>query len=54
VSAHRFGYSVVASTLHDTLAVASLPAPVRALLDDLGGTADAGPTAGPHLFVVAT
>jgi len=58
VSARRFGYSVVASTLHDERAVASLTAPVRALLDGLGGTADDGSTtvstAGPHLFVVAT
>ena len=56
--AFRFGYSVVASTLHDALAVASSTAPVRALLDDLGGTAGTPPpivsTAGPHLFVVAT
>jgi len=58
VIAFRFGYSVVASTLHDALAVASSTAPVRALLDDLGGTAGTPPpivsTAGPHLFVVAT
>ncbi len=58
MSASRFGYSVVASTLHDARAVASLTAPVRALLDDLGGTADnespTVSTSGPHLFVVAT
>jgi len=44
VSAFRFGYSVVASTLHDAKVVASLTAPVRALLDGLGGTADDGST----------
>ena len=44
MSAYRFGYSVVAATLHDERAVASLTAPVRALLDGLGGTADDGST----------
>ena len=56
----RFGYSVVASSLHDQQAVETLTAPVRGLLDDLGGAAvgldpqgaDAG--APPRIFVVAT
>ena len=56
----RFGYSVVASSLHDQQAVETLTAPVRGLLDDLGGavvgldrqSADAG--APPRIFVVAT
>jgi L-fucose isomerase-like protein len=55
VSAPRFGYSVVASTLHDAQAVSSLTAPMRALLDELGGVAiDDASLPGPHLFVVAT
>jgi L-fucose isomerase-like protein len=58
VNAHRFGYSVVASSLHDAQAVASLTAPVRALLDELGGAAvDAGGNAersSPNVYVVAT
>jgi L-fucose isomerase-like protein len=61
VSAPRFGYSVVASTLHDPDTVAAVTAPVRALLDELGGTvaAPGEPTVAvdpstPHLFVVAT
>jgi L-fucose isomerase-like protein len=60
VSGHRFVYSVVASTLHDPLTVATLTAPLRAVLDDLGGTAldvaDVGAVDRPlpHLFVVAT
>ncbi|HSP28482.1 MAG TPA: hypothetical protein VLN74_08030 [Ilumatobacteraceae bacterium] len=58
MSPSRFGYSIVASTLHDPHAVATLTAPVRALLDELGGAVvdargpDDPPT--PHLFVVAT
>jgi len=54
VSTPRFGYSVVASTLHDAQAVASLTAPVRALLDDLGGEIADESSRSPHLFVVAT
>ncbi len=54
MSAPRFGYSVVASTLHDAQAVASLTAPMRALLDDLGGVAGIDSSTGAHLFVVAT
>jgi len=50
----RFGYSVVASSLHDPDAVDALTAPVRAALDDLGGSLDAGHEADVHLFVVAT
>jgi len=50
----RFGYSVVASSLHDPDAVDALTAPVRAALDDLGGSLDAGHQADVHLFVVAT
>ena len=60
MTAPRFVYSVAASALHDQQAVATLTAPVRELLDDLGGTPveltaagdDTSPT--PHLFVVAT
>lgn len=59
--APRFGYSIVASALHDPQAVATLTAPARALLDELGGeVVDAGGPADladrstPHLFVVAT
>jgi len=60
VTEPRFGYSVVASSLHDQQAVETLTAPVRGLLDDLGGAAvgldpqgaDAG--APPRIFVVAT
>ncbi len=54
MSAPRFGYSVVASTLHDAREVASLTAPLRALLDDLGGLTVDEPSPVPHLFVVAT
>lgn len=54
MSSPRFDYSVVASTLHDAQAVASLTAPLRALLDDLGGAAGDESSPGPHLFVVAT
>jgi L-fucose isomerase-like protein len=50
----RFSYAVVASSLHDRAAVASLTASARALLDDMGGAADVAPTSSPHLFVVAT
>lgn len=56
----RFVYTVVASSLHDQRAVDTLTAPVRGLLDDLGGAvvapvargADAG--APPRIVVVAT
>jgi hypothetical protein len=33
----RFGYSVVASGLHDTAVVAELTAPVRSMLESIGG-----------------
>lgn len=55
----RFSYRVVASTLHDDSAVAELTAPMRALLDSLGG-ADVAPLDdvathdAPMLFLVAT
>jgi L-fucose isomerase-like protein len=60
VTEPRFVYSVVASSLHDHHAVETLTAPVRGLLDDLGGAlvdidrqgTDSGPL--PQLFVVAT
>jgi L-fucose isomerase-like protein len=60
VTEPRFGYSVVASSLHDQHAVETLTAPVRGLLDDLGGEmvgldrhgADA--SSPPRIFVVAT
>ena len=60
MSPPRFAYSVVASTLHDPYVVATLTAPVRTLLDELGGSAvDAGDSHSgdrsfAHLFVVAT
>jgi L-fucose isomerase-like protein len=58
VNGPRFGYSVAASSLHDAQAVATLTAPVRALLEELGGAAvDAGGNAersSPNVFVVAT
>jgi L-fucose isomerase-like protein len=59
VTVERFGYSVVASTLHDPHAVATMTEPVRDLLDDLGGTIVDGRSSddaagSPHLFVVAT
>lgn len=56
----RFVYSVVASSLHDPRAVETLTAPVRDLLDDLGGAVidldplDADTSSPPRLFVVAT
>lgn len=52
----RFTYEVVASSLHDATAVDQLIAPVRAVLDDLGGgPTTEEPTSGrPHVFVVAT
>jgi L-fucose isomerase-like protein len=61
----RFSYSVVASALHDAAAVATLTAPVRSLLDALGGERRDEPTAASanqgdanltdvHLMVVAT
>ena len=60
MNAPRFVYSVAASSLHDQDAVAALTAPVRGVLDDLGGTAvdlaspaDEAPGI-PHLLVVAT
>jgi L-fucose isomerase-like protein len=57
VKTPRFGYSVVASGLHDPHAVDTLTSPMRGVLEQLGG---AGDTEGrderstPHLFVVAT
>ena len=54
MTAPRFGYTVVASTLHDAQAVASLTAPVRDLLDGLDGAISTEAFSGPHLFVVAT
>jgi L-fucose isomerase-like protein len=60
VTEPRFVYSVVASSLHDQQAVEALTAPVRGLLDDLGGavvgldrqgTETSSP---PELFLVAT
>jgi L-fucose isomerase-like protein len=55
----RFGYSVVASSLHDAAAVAELTAPVRSVLGSIGGVqVDPGAAAefdeAPHLFLVAT
>jgi L-fucose isomerase-like protein len=50
----RFGYSLVASSLHDADAVAALTAPVRAALDHAGGALDAAREREVHLFVVAT
>ncbi len=53
----RFGYSIVASALHDAAAVGTLTAPIRELLDGLGGSAVGSADAGglsPHLLVVAT
>lgn len=48
----------MASTLHDSHAVAALTAPVRALLDELGGVAvdneQSEDGSVPHLFLVAT
>jgi L-fucose isomerase-like protein len=58
VNGPRFGYSVVASSLHDAQAVASFTAPARALLEELGGAGvDAGGSgegSAPKVFVVAT
>jgi L-fucose isomerase-like protein len=58
VTRHGFGYSVVASALHDPDVVATVTAPVRELLDDLGGEFVGGGVADgetrPHLFVVGT
>jgi L-fucose isomerase-like protein len=55
----RFGYSVVASSLHDSTAVAELTAPLRSVLDTVGGCqvdpALTGAFDGaPHLFLIAT
>jgi L-fucose isomerase-like protein len=55
----RFGYSVVASSLHDAAAVAELTAPVRSMLGSIGGVqVDPGAAAefdeAPHVFLVAT
>jgi L-fucose isomerase-like protein len=56
----RFVYSVVASSLHDRHAVEALTAPVRGLLDDLGGAVvdldglGAPTSSSPQLYVVAT
>jgi L-fucose isomerase-like protein len=55
----RFGYSVVASSLHDPTVVAELTTSVRAVLDAIGGCridpalTDAFDGA-PHLFLIAT
>jgi L-fucose isomerase-like protein len=54
VTAPRFGYSVVASPLNDSQAVVLSTAPIRELLDGLGGELDGASSSGPHLFVVAT
>ena len=60
MSEPRFVYSVVASSLHDQDAVDTLTAPIRALLDDLGGAqVDSGwvgatEASSAQLFVVAT
>ncbi len=50
----RFAYSVVASPLNDSQAVASSTAPIRLLLEGLGGALDGESSSGPHLFVAAT
>jgi L-fucose isomerase-like protein len=52
----RFTYQVLASSLHDPDAVGQLIAPVRTVLDGLGGSpADEASSDGhPHVFVVAT
>jgi L-fucose isomerase-like protein len=55
----RFGYSVVASGLHDAGVVAELTAPVRSMLESIGGV-QVDPVAmvefddAPHLHLVAT
>ena len=54
MTASRFAYQVVASSMHDQHAVASLTSPVRAMLDDLGGVAHDGSHSGPLVFLVAT
>lgn len=61
MTAARFTFGVVASSLHDAAAVETLIAPVAELLDDLGGVIDDGqasthsePDLGVHLIVVAT
>jgi L-fucose isomerase-like protein len=60
VTEPRFVYSVVASSLHDQHAVETLTAPVRGLLDDLGGAVVGLDRQGlrssspPQLYVVAT
>jgi len=60
VTARRFGYTIVASSLHDPHAVATLMASARGILDDLGGVSDDGGDSNdvavsePHLLVVAT
>jgi len=60
VTEPRFVYTVVASSLHDQQAVETLTAPVRGLLDDLGGAVvdldrqGADTSSPPQLFVVAT
>jgi L-fucose isomerase-like protein len=58
-NAPRFGYSVVASSLHDSAVVAELTAPVRSVLESIGGSqVDSAVTEEfdgvPHLFLVAT
>ena len=60
----RFTYRVVASTLHDAASVAALTAPVRSIIDSLGGVDEAARDtttaetdergAAPRLLVVAT
>lgn len=52
-----FRYSIVASPLHDAATVGSIIAPVRTVLDGLGGTPSDDPTHDvdlPHLVLVAT
>jgi L-fucose isomerase-like protein len=52
----RFGYSVFASGLHDAAAVDQLTAPIRRVLDELGGRSAEGTEGArvPMLFVIAT
>jgi len=60
VNEPRFVYSVVASSLHDQQAVETLTAPVRGMLDDLGGVVVgldqqvAVTSSLPQIFVLAT
>ena len=55
----RFGYSVVASSLHDSAVVTELTTPVRSVLDSIGGAQVASEPIDdfddvPHLFLIAT